>query len=95
LRRRPGADYHAADMIDYAILCQAIEEWKAGRPAVAAPAPPRPQIPRPAAAAVVEEEVVEYSGLYETNDAPAEPQESTVIYQLPDYENVEVSDDDQ
>ena len=84
-------------MIDYAILCQAIEEWKAGRPAVAAPAPPRPQIPCLAqpAAAVVEEEVVEYSGLYETNDAPAEPQESTVIYQLPDYENVEVSDDDQ
>lgn len=80
-------------MIDYAILCQAIEEWKAGRPAPAAAAPLRPQASaRPAAP--VEEEVVEYSGMYES-DAPAEPQDSTVIYQLPDYENVEVNDDDQ
>jgi hypothetical protein len=106
LRRRPAADYHAADMIDYAILVQAIEEWKAGRPAVAAPAPPRPQIPaRQARPAEVEEEVVEYSGMYDAGEAdteaeadaeaPAEPVDSTVIYQLPDYENVEVADDEQ
>lgn len=89
-------------MIDYAILCQAIEAWKTGRPAAAAPVPTRQHPPRPSRpaaaaptpAAPVEEEVVEYSGLYES-DAPAEPVESTVIYQLPDYENVEVSDDDQ
>lgn len=89
-------------MIDYAILCQAIEEWKSGRPAAAAPVPSRQHPPRPARpaaaapakAAPVEEEVVEYSGLYES-EAPAEQQDSTVIYQLPDYENVDVSDDDQ
>lgn len=90
-------------MIDYAILCQAIEEWKAGRPAAATPVPTRQHPPRPARPApptpakpapAAEEEVVEYSGLYES-EAPAEPQDSTVIYQLPDYENVDVSDDDQ
>lgn len=96
-------------MIDYAILVQAIEEWKTGRPASAAPTPPRPQIPaRQARPAEVEEEVVEYSGMYDAGEhgdagdvgeadteAPAEPVDSTVIYQLPDYENVEVADDDQ
>jgi len=86
-------------MIDYAILCQAIEAWKAGRPAAAAPVPTRQHPPRPVRPAApvstpaVEEEVVEYSGLYES-EAAAEPADSTVIYQLPDYENVEVSDDD-
>lgn len=79
-------------MIDYAVLCQAIEEWKSGTPAAAA-TPPRPKFPA-RQAAPVEDEVVEYSGSYDTADAPAEPQESTVIYQLPDYENVEVNDDE-
>lgn len=85
-------------MIDYAILCQAIEEWKTGRPATAVPAarpqpPARPAIPT--AAAVVEEEVVEYSGLYEAGEPAPEVADSTVIYQLPDYENVEVNEDEQ
>lgn len=88
-------------MIDYAVLCNAIEEWKSGAPASAVPAA-RPAIPTPAArrAAPVEEpeEVVEYSGLYESPEAaeaPAEPAESTVIYQLPDYDNVEVNEEEQ
>jgi hypothetical protein len=83
-------------MIDYAILCQAIEEWKTGRPAAAAPAP-RPPIPvRTNRPAETVEEVVEYSGMYETEaEAPSEPVESTVIYQLPDYDNVEAVDDEE
>jgi hypothetical protein len=90
-------------MIEYAVLCKAIEEWKSGRPASPVAAT-RPAIPtRQAAPAEEPEEVVEYSGMYESGEAgeaveaveaPAEPQESTVIYQLPDYENVDVNEDD-
>jgi hypothetical protein len=88
-------------MIDYAILCQAIEDWKTGRPATAVPAAAaRPQPPArpatPAAAAEAEpEEVVEYSGFYEAGEPAPEQADSTVIYQLPDYENVDVNEEDQ
>ncbi len=89
-------------MIDYAVLCTAIENWKAGqKPTSAAPpAPPRRVAPRPTpaqAAEVIEEEAVEYSAMYETGEVaevrPEEPVESTVIYQLPDYEDGEVVED--
>ena len=35
-----------------------------------------------------EDEAVEYSAIYDTSDAPAEPQapDATVVYQLSDYE---------
>jgi hypothetical protein len=46
---------------------------------------------------VIEEEAVEYSAMYETGEVaevrPEEPVESTVIYQLPDYEDGEVVED--
>lgn len=88
-------------MIDYAVLCTAIENWKAGQKPTSAPppTPPRRVAPRPAQAAevVVEEEAVEYSAVYETSEPaevrPEEPVESTVIYQLPDYEDGEVVED--
>jgi len=81
-------------MIDYAVLCTAIENWKAGqKPTTAAP-------PRRAAQPVQqEEEAVEYSAVYDAGEladaadaadaeaageAPEAPVDSTVIYQLPD-----------
>jgi len=79
-------------MIDYATLCRAIEDWKAGhQPSAVTPAAPR----RIAAPAHEEEEAVEYSAVYDTNDAPAAVPDSTVVYQLSEFEeeNVEADDD--
>jgi hypothetical protein len=83
-------------MIDYAVLCTAIENWKAGQKPSAVPPAPRRPAPRPMA--VQEEEAVEYSAVYETAEfaegRPEEPVESTVIYQLPDeYSEGEVIED--
>ena len=75
-------------MIDYATLCRAIEDWKSGRqPSAVTPAPPR----RIAAPAHQEEEAVEYSAVYDTSDLPAEQAapDSTVVYQLSEYEEAE------
>ena len=89
-----------ATMIDYATLCKAIEDWKGGRQPSAAkrPLPNRPPSRVPARPVVVEEEAVEFSAIYETSDAQKEePAESTVIYQLPDYDGeaeVEIGEDD-
>jgi hypothetical protein len=71
-------------MIDYATLCRAIEDWKAGQK----PAAIKPPIPtRVPTRAVEEEEAVEYSALYEIGEpAKEEAGDSTVIYQLPDFE---------
>ena len=76
-----------AIMIDYATLCRAIEDWKTGQqPAAIKPPPPTPNRvkTRPAEE---EEAVVEYSAIYEIGEpAKEEVGDSTVIYQLPDYE---------
>ena len=84
-------------MIDYATLCRAIEDWKAGQK----PAAIRPPTPtRVPTRAVEEDEAVEYSAVYELNEpepAKEEAGDSTVIYQLPDFEGdaeVEATDDD-
>ena len=84
-------------MIDYATLCRAIEVWKAGQK----PAAIRPPTPtRVPTRAVEEDEAVEYSAVYELNEpepAKEEAGDSTVIYQLPDFEGdaeVEATDDD-
>lgn len=73
-------------MIDYATLCRAIEDWKAGQPpsAVTAAAPQRIA----SAAHGGDEDAVEYSGVYDTSDAPAESHapDATVVYQLSEYE---------
>ena len=78
----------AAIMIDYATLCRAIEDWKSGRqPSAVPPATPR-RVAAPARE--VEEEAVEYSAVYDTSDAPPEQApDSTVVYQLSDYEEAE------
>jgi hypothetical protein len=97
LRWPSAADYHAP-VIDYATLCTAIDNWKAGQQPSAVP-PPAPR--RVSAPPVEEDEAVEYSAVYETGDVaearPEEPVESTVIYQLPEYEDgeepVEAEDD--
>jgi len=85
-----------AIMIDYATLCRAIEDWKAGQqPAAITPPPAR--VPT---RAVEDEEAVEYSAIYELSEpAKEESGDSTVIYQLPDYEGegdaeVDIADDD-
>ncbi|HEY0138849.1 MAG TPA: hypothetical protein VGB85_32410 [Nannocystis sp.] len=75
----------AAIMIDYATLCRAIEDWKSGRqPSAVTPAAPR----RIAAPAQEDEEAVEYSAVYDTNDLPAEQPgpDPTGVYQLSEYE---------
>ncbi len=80
----------AAIMIDYATLCRAIEDWKAGHqpsPVTAAPQRITSQVRE-------DEEAVEYSAVYDTNDAPAVP-DSTVVYHLPEYEEGEVEADDE
>lgn len=90
----------AATMIDYATLCKAIEDWKSGRQPAAAkpPKPARPPSRVPTRPAVEEEEAVEYSAIYETGEPQKEePAESTVIYQLPDYEGeaeVDIGEDE-
>ncbi len=78
----------AATMIDYAILCRAIDDWKAGRQPSAVPAAPQRIATRPAEE---EEAVVEYSAMYDTNEpAAAVVPDSTQIYQMPEYEDGEV-----
>jgi hypothetical protein len=83
-------------MIDYATLCRAIEDWKAGqKPAAIKPPTPPTRVPT---RAVEEEEAVEYSAVYEIGEpAKEEAGDSTVIYQLPDFEGeaeVDVADED-
>lgn len=88
-----------AIMIDYATLCRAIEDWKAGQKP-AAIKPPTPAPTRVPTRAVEEEEAVEYSAVYELGEqepAKEESGDSTVIYQLPDFEGeaeVDVADED-
>ncbi len=70
-------------MIDYATLCRAIEDWKAGQQPAAIKTPSRV----PTRPAEDDEGVVEYSAMYEIGEpAKEEVGDSTVIYQLPDYE---------
>lgn len=94
------ADYDGRAMIDYAVLCTAIENWKAGqKPSSAPPPAPRRAAPQPVEA-VQEDEAVEYSAVYDAGELaearPEEPVESTVIYQLPDeYSEGEVVEDDE
>lgn len=72
-------------MIDYAVLCRAIDDWKAGHaPRSAPPArpPARPsRPPKPAAAAppapAPAPEIAEQQA----------PEDRTIIYQLPDIED--------
>jgi len=75
-----------AIMIEYATLCRAIEDWKAGQQPAAIKPPTPKRVPT---RAVEEEEAVEYSAIYEI-DAPAKEEagDSTVIYQLPEFEGV-------
>lgn len=85
----------SAIMIDYATLCRAIEDWKAGqKPAAIRPPTPTRVPTRP----VEDEEAVEYSAVYDLGEpAKEEAGDSTVIYQLPDFEGdaeVEVTDED-
>lgn len=84
-------------MIDYATLCRAIEDWKAGQKP-AAIKPPTPTPTRVPTRAVEEEEAVEYSAVYEIGEpAKEEAGDSTVIYQLPDFEGdaeVDVGDEE-
>jgi hypothetical protein len=89
----------AAIMIDYATLCRAIEDWKAGRAPGATPAYAAPS--RTPARPAEEEAVEEYAEVDEASEPVApqgEQQDSTVIYALPDYETegeeVEVADDE-
>jgi hypothetical protein len=84
-------------MIDYATLCRAIEDWKAGQQPAAIKPPPPKRVPT---RVVEDEEAVEYSAVYEIGEpAREEAGDSTVIYQLPDFESegdaeVEVADDE-
>lgn len=76
-----------AIMIDYATLCRAIEDWKAGQKPAAIKPPTPTRVPT---RAVEEEEAVEYSAVYEIGEpAKEEAGDSTVIYQLPDFAEVE------
>jgi len=82
-------------MIDYATLCRAIEDWKAGQKPAAIKPPTPTRVPT---RVVEEEEAVEYSAVYEIGEPAKEVGDSTVIYQLPDFEgdaDVEVSDEEQ
>ncbi len=76
-------------MIDYDVLCQAIGDWKAGRaptPVVTRDAGP-PSPPSPPAHVVDEvDEVAEFEDddqFDELQEVVEEPQEQTIIYQLP------------
>lgn len=66
-------------MIDYAVLCRAIEDWKAGHaPQIPAHHPPSSPVSAPSAAAETG---------YETMDAEGvepEPEDRTIIYQMPE-----------
>lgn len=77
-------------MIDYATLCKAIDDWKAGhQPSGVIPAAPQRVPTRPADE---EEGVVEYSAAYDigTEARQEEVPDSTVIYQMNEYEDGEV-----
>ncbi len=76
-------------MIDYDVLCQAIGDWKAGRaptPVVTRDAgPPSPPSP-PAQVDDELDEVADFEDddqLDELQEVVEEPQEQTIIYQLP------------
>ncbi len=76
-------------MIDYATLCQAIEDWKAGhQPAAIRSPPPRPAAPAAPvhyadADAEPEPEAEEYAA--DDEPRPEDVADSTVIYQLPEF----------
>lgn len=82
-----------AAMIDYAVLCRAIEDWKAGHAPRVSVTPSRPPPPRPSspsAETVVEGyEAVEES-VEEAVDEAVEPvheqapEDRTIIYQMPE-----------
>lgn len=80
-------------MIDYATLCRAIDDWKAGhQPSGVIPAAPKRVPTRPDD----DEGVVEYSAAYDIGEA--RPEEGAVpgsaaIYSLPEYEDGEVEAD--
>lgn len=70
-----------ATMIDYAVLCRAIEDWKGGqapRATQGRPPPPRPS--RPAAPQPVE--ALEADG--EEIQEQQAPEDRTIIYQMPE-----------
>lgn len=71
-----------AAMIDYAVLCRAIEDWKGGQPPRAnRPPPPRPS--RPAAPQPVEALEAEAEAEEEIQEQQA-PEDRTIIYQMPE-----------
>jgi hypothetical protein len=71
-----------AAMIDYAVLCRAIEDWKAGHaPRVTASRPP-PRPSRPVAAPVDAEPEVE-EPVEEIAEQQA-PEDRTIIYAMPE-----------
>jgi len=74
-------------MIDYDVLCQAIGDWKAGRaptPIVTRDAGPPPRPPSPPAEEVDElADFDEDDQFDELQEVVEEPQEQTMIYQLP------------
>ncbi len=68
-----------APMIDYAVLCRAIEDWKGGQaPRASRPPPPRPS--RPAAPQPVEALEAEGEEIQEQQS----PEDRTIIYQMPE-----------
>lgn len=72
-----------APMIDYAVLCRAIEDWKAGHaPRVTASRPP-PRPSRPVSAPVAVEEPELEEPVEEIAEQQA-PEDRTIIYALPE-----------
>ena len=70
-----------AAMIDYAVLCRAIEDWKSGhapRATQGRPPPPRPS--RPAAPQPVEAIEADSEEIQEQQA----PEDRTIIYQMPE-----------
>ncbi|HFE44330.1 MAG TPA: hypothetical protein ENJ18_02390 [Nannocystis exedens] len=72
-------------MIDYDVLCQAIGDWKAGRaptPVSHDAGPPRPPVHQAEELEDIGDLDNEFEDLELQEEAP-EPQDQTMIYQLP------------
>ena len=71
-------------MIDYAVLCRAIEDWKAGHaPRIPASRPP-PRPSRPVSAPVEAEADAEPETEVEEIAEQQAPEDRTIIYALPE-----------
>lgn len=69
-------------MIDYAVLCRAIEDWKSGHAPRAATSRPPPRPSRPAAPQPVE--ALEVADAVEDIQEQQAPEDRTIIYQMPE-----------